>query len=100
MLSEDSHLSLLDSVFCSAKVLCEGKLCCLGHRKKVSALRLLCKIYHRADHNLHKHLHHFVAARNTRGQAALCDPLCRTDQFNRSFLPVTCCHQMCLMVPF
>ena len=32
---------LLDSIVRSAEELCEGELCCLGHRRKVSALCLL-----------------------------------------------------------
>ena len=51
------------------------------------------KFYHRANHSLHEHHHHFVAAWNTRASAAFCElalviPRCRADQFNRSFLPV------------
>ena len=46
----------------------------------------------RADYHLHTYLHHFVAARNTRALAALCEldfviPRWRTDQFSRLFLP-------------
>ena len=42
---------------------------------------------------LHEYLHHFAAARNARGSAALCKlalviPRCETDQFSQSFLPV------------
>ena len=56
----------------------------LGHRRKVSALCLLYKIYHRAAHPLHEYLHHFVAARSTRasvalGELALVIPRCRID---------------------
>ena len=46
MSSTESHLGLLDSIVRSAERLCEDELCCLGHRK-VSALCLLYKIYHR-----------------------------------------------------
>ena len=65
MSSEESHLGLLDMVVRSAERLCEGGLCCLWHRRKVSALCLLYKIYHRVDHPMSKYLMHFVAARNT-----------------------------------
>ena len=63
---------------------------------EVSALCLLYKIYHRKEHPLHEYLHHFVAARNTRGSAALCEVAylithCRTDQFSLSFLLVAVC---------
>ena len=94
--SAESHLSLIDSVVCSAERLCEGKLFRLGQRKRVSALRVLYESYHIADHLLHEYLHHLVVARNSRVAAAL-DELavvisrCRTDQFNRSFLPAAIC---------
>ena len=42
----------------SAERLCQGELCYLGHRRKVSALCLLCEIYHRVDHPMNEHLHH------------------------------------------
>ena len=105
-------MSLLDSVVGSDERLCEGELCCLGHGRKISALCLLYKIYLRADHLLHEYLHHFVAARNTRASADLCDlawviPRCRTDQFSRSCLPVNSSlsvelagRRMCLVVAF
>ena len=88
----ESHLCLLDSIVLRAKKLCEGDLCCLGHRKKVSAFCLLYKIYNGMDHPMNKYLKHFVAARNTRssvtlGEVALAISRCRTDQFSRSFLP-------------
>ena len=91
MSSAEFHLSLLDRVVCSAKRLCEGELCCLGHRK-VSALCLLYEIYHTADHALHKYLHNFVASPITRASAALGElvlviPRCRTNQVSRSFFP-------------
>ena len=49
---------------------CENELYCIGHKRKVSAMCLLYKIYHRADHHLHEYLHHLVVARNTRASAA------------------------------
>ena len=93
MSSAESHLSLLDSVIGSAKRLCAGELCCLGHRREVSTLCLLYEIYHRAGHPMHGYQHHFFAARNTRAPAALCElvlviPRCRTDQFIQLFLLV------------
>ena len=36
MSSAESYLGFLDSVVRSAERLCDGKLCCLGHRRKVS----------------------------------------------------------------
>ena len=62
--SAESHLCLLDGI---VERLCEGVLCCLGHIRKVSALCLLYKIYHRVDHPMNKYLKHLVAARNIRG---------------------------------
>ena len=96
MSSAESQLSLLDSVVRGAERLYEGKLCCLGQRRKVSALCLLYEIYRKADHPLNEYLHHFVAVRNTRASAALRElalviPRCRTDPFSRSFLPVVVC---------
>ena len=92
MSSAESYLSLLDRVVRLAERLCEGELCCLRHKSKASALCLFYKSHRRADHSLHEHLHQFVAARNTRGSAALCElalvkPGLRTDQFSPSFLP-------------
>ena len=92
MSSAEAHLSLLDSIVCSVERVCEGEICCLGHRKD-SALCLLHEIHHRADHPLHEYLHHIVAAHITRDSATLCEltliiSCCRTDQFSRSFLPV------------
>ena len=57
MSSAESHSGLLDSIARSAERLCEGELCCLGHRRKVViALCLLYKIYHRVDHPMNKYL--------------------------------------------
>ena len=60
MSSVESNLGLLDSIVRNAERLCEGKLSCLRHKRKVSALCLLYKIYHRVDHPVNEHLHHFV----------------------------------------
>ena len=85
ILSAESHLSLPDSVVRSAESLCGGELFCLWHRKCVSAL---CLFYN----FLHTYLHHFVATRNSRDSAALCELALvilskRNDQFSRLFLP-------------
>ena len=84
-------LRVLDSIVRSAERVCVGELCCLGHRRKVSAVGLLYKIYHRVDHPMTQYLKHYVAARNTKASAARSElavliPRCRTDQFSRSFL--------------
>ena len=62
------------------------------HRRKVRALYLLYKIYHRADPIIHEYLYRFVAAHNIRASAALDElismiPRCRSDKFRRSFRP-------------
>ena len=84
--SAEFRLGLLDSIVCSGEKLCKGELYYLGHRRKVSALCLLYKMYHREDHSINEYLHHFVAARNTRvsvalGKSALVVLRCRTGQF-------------------
>ena len=96
MSSAESHLGLLESFVRSAERLCEGELGCLAHRRKVSALCLLYKIYHKSDHPMNVYTSHFVAARNTRASSAIDElalviPRCRTDQFTRSFLPAAVC---------
>ena len=93
MSSAEPHLVLLNSAGRSAERLCEGELCCLGHRMEVSALCLLY-IHPSVDHLMKQCPHYFVAARNTSdsaalGELALVIPRCRTDQLCRSFLPTT-----------
>ena len=92
MSSLESYLGLLDSVVRSANGLYEGELCCLAHRKKVSALCLLYKICHRVDHPMNGYLNNVLAAHNTKasdalGELVLVVPRSRTDQLSRSFLP-------------
>ena len=69
MSSAESHLRLLDSTICSVERLCEGELCCLGHRRMVSAL--LDKIYHRVDRPMNEYRKNLVAAHSTRASAPL-----------------------------
>ena len=71
MSSTEFLLCLLDNIVRSSEGLCEGELCCSGHRRKVSALCLLYKIYQRVDHRMKEYMHHFIAARDTRASAAL-----------------------------
>ena len=71
--SEESHLGLLDSIVRSAEKSSEGELCYLEHRKRFSALCLLCEIYYRVNYSTNKYLKNFVPARNTRALAALGD---------------------------
>ena len=61
MSSSKSHLGLLRSIVRSVEKLCEGEVCCLGNRKKVSALCVLDKIYHRVDYHLNKYLNNSIA---------------------------------------
>ena len=71
MSSAESHLGLLDSIVRSAEKLCEAVLCCLAHRRKISALCVLYKIYHRVGHSMNEYLNNFVVALNTRVSVAL-----------------------------
>ena len=64
----------------------------LGHRRKVSTLCLLYKIYTRVAYPINEYLNNFIVADNTRSSAAQDELVlvilrCRTDRFNRSFLP-------------
>ena len=64
---------MLYGIFLREERMCKVELCCLAHRRNVSALCLLYEIYHRAYRPLHEYLPHFVATRNTRASAALCE---------------------------
>ena len=92
MSSAESHLGLLDSIVRSAERSCEGVFCCLGHRRKVSALCFLYNIYRIGFNPMNEYLNHFVADRNaiasaTLGELNLMIKRYRTDQFCRLFLP-------------
>ena len=50
MSSAESNLSLLDGIVRSAERWYEDELCSLEHRRKVSVLCLLCRIYERVVH--------------------------------------------------
>ena len=71
MSSAEPRVCLLERMIHRAKRLCEGKLRCLVHERRVSVLCLLYKIYHRAGYPFHDHLYHFVVACNTSASAAL-----------------------------
>ena len=71
MSSAESLWGLLGSVVHSAVRSGEGELCCLGHKRKASALYLLHRLYHRVEHPTNEYLHHFIAARNAKASAAL-----------------------------
>ena len=91
MSSAECHLRLLDSIVHRPERLCEGELYCLGHRRKVSTLCLLYKIYYRGNYTMNEYLNHFHTARYIKISAALGEldlvkPRCSTDQFSWSFL--------------
>ena len=74
-----------------------------GHRRKVSALCLLYKIYHRVDHPMNDCLNHVDAARNTRASAALEElalvvSRCRTDHISRSVVSACCCASVVISI--
>ena len=99
------------SIVSSVEKSCEGERCCSGHRRKVSALCLLYKIYHRVHYPMNEYLTHFVAARNIRAPAALDElalviPRCRSGKFSQSFLPAAfhlrkcyCRRRACVVAP-
>ena len=60
MSSAESHLGLLVIIVRNTERLCEDELCCLGHRRKVSALCLVYNIYHRVGRPMNKYLKHFI----------------------------------------
>ena len=71
MSSAKCHLDFLDNNARSAERLCKSELCCLGHRTRVSAMCLLCKIYHRVDHPMNEYQNYFVAPCSTRTSVVL-----------------------------
>ena len=85
-------MSLLDSTVRSAERLSECELCCLGHRKKISALCFVYNIWHSVDYPMNDYLNQFIAVRNTRasadlGKFASVFSRCIPDHFSLSFLP-------------
>ena len=67
--SAEFHLGLLDSIVRNAERLCEGELCCVGHKRYVGVLCLLYDIYHRVDHPKNAFFNNFVTIRNTGASA-------------------------------
>jgi hypothetical protein len=89
------HLRLLDGVVHKAAVLCRATtLCELSHRRNVSFLYMLYKIYANGSHHLNRFLVRFVPCRVTR-LAIVNHPSrfemlqCHTEQFKCCFLPST-----------
>ena len=101
-------MGLLENIVYSEEMFCEGRLCCLGYRRKVNSLYLLQEIDYSMYHPTNEYLNNFVAALNTRASAApeqlaLAILRYRTDQFSRwyllaDFVCETCCRRECLVV--
>ena len=90
--SAESHLGLLDRVVSRAQGLCGVVLCDLKHRRKVSCLCMLYKIYNNPDHALRDYLVPMRRTRVTRAASSAhehqLDPSrCKTEQFKRCFIP-------------
>ena len=90
-------MDLLYSIVRSEVRFCEDELCCLAHRRKLSALSLL-----------DEYLNHFVAVRNTRASAVLgelawwfraAELISTVGRFCLLlFVYGTCCRRACLVV--
>ena len=89
----DSHLRLLDRTLNSCKFLIPGLDINLWHRRSISSLCMLFKIFHNPLHPLHSSLPNlFQPVRMTRNVAnshSLSFSLirCNTVQYSRSFIP-------------
>ena len=89
----DSHLKLLDRNLNGCKFLIPGLDTNLWHRRSVSCLCMLFKIYHNPEHPLHPELPAlFQPLRFTRAAAnSHCHSFmrvrCNTVQYSRSFIP-------------
>ena len=91
----DSHLKLLDKNVRSCKFLIPDLKVDLGHRRVVSSLCMLYKIFHNPRHPLNSELPNFFQpARITRyalraNNRAFMAVRCNTEQYKRSFIPAT-----------
>lgn len=89
------HLNLIDRVVRRADEMCDGVLDCdLRHRRDVSSLCMLYKVWQNESHPLHCELVRHIPLRVTRGSAVahphcLSVPRWRTLQFSRGFVPRT-----------
>ena len=93
----DSYLKLLDKNLNSIKFLipdlCENRGINLWHRRSISSLCMLYKIFHNPQHPLHSDLPNlYHPPRNTRfavnlNSRAFSIVRCNTSQFSRSFIP-------------
>ena len=87
-----SYFKLLDWVVRGAEVLCGVGLCNLVHRRQVSCLCMICKIYNNPNHALRDTLFHMQYDRLPRGVAHAHEHQLRphefkTEQFNCCFVP-------------
>ena len=91
----ESHLKLLDKNLNGCKFLIPDLDTNLGHRRSVSSLCMLFKIYSNPEHPLHSELPNlFVPLRLTRAAAgshnhSFVRVRCNTVQFSRSFIPAS-----------
>ena len=89
----DSHLRLLDRNLNACKVLIPDLIIDLWHRRSISSLCMLYKIFHNPEHPLHSELPNlFQPVRMTRNVAnshslSFCPVRCNTVQYSRSFIP-------------
>lgn len=89
----DSHLKLLDRNLSAIKFLIPNLKVDLWHRRQISSLCMLHKVYHFLEHPLHSSLPDLShPVRNTR-QAAAANSVtfssirCNTNQYSRCFIP-------------
>ena len=90
--SAEMHLGLLDGVVRRGERLCGRRLCDLEHRRHVSCLCMLYKIYNNPDNVLRDALVPAQPARVTRASSSAhahqFKPVrCKTKQFKRCFIP-------------
>ena len=90
--SAETHLNLLDGIVRRAERLCGRELCDLEHRRRVSCLCMLYKIYNNPDHALRDTLVPAQQSRFTRAASSvhghqLVPVRCKTEQFKRCFIP-------------
>ena len=87
-----THLGLLDRIVRRGERLCGRELCNLEHRRRVSSICMLYKIFNNPNHALREVLVPWQQARITRAASfvhghQLKPVRCRTEQFRRSFVP-------------
>ena len=90
----ESHLKLLDGVVRRAEALCGASLCNLGHRRQVSCLCMMYKIYCNPNHALNEALVPVQYGRLTRCPTSAHEhqlerPRAKTEQFSCCFVQST-----------